>query len=118
MVNDIAERSKLYWTFRRKDRPCADQSHGWGHNSQWRTQLRRDYQSVPGFHYNIDAEESLNAATGTVDGIGVVAMVELVRNRCVIRTAVDDADLYPYRYSYTEAAEPGAAAGGPKAGRG
>jgi hypothetical protein len=95
VVKDVAERSKLYWTFRRKDRPYADQSHGWGSKSQWRTQLRRDYRSPRGFHYNVDAEESLDAATGSVDEIDVPAMIELVRNRCMIRTAVDDSDLYP-----------------------
>jgi hypothetical protein len=109
IVKEVAERSKLYWTFRRKDRPYGDQSHGWGSNSQWRTRLRRDYQSPPGFHYNIDAEESLNAATGRVDGLEVPTMVELVRHRCMVQTAVDDSDLYPYRYSYTEPAEPSAA---------
>lgn len=102
VVKEVVERSKLYWTFRRKDRPYEDLSHGWGSNSQWRTQLRRDYQSPPGFHFNIDAKESLNAATDTVDGIAVAAMVELVRNRCMIRSAVEDSDLCPYRYSYTE----------------
>lgn len=105
VVKGVAEQSKLYWTFRRKDRPYEDQSHGWGSNSQWRTRLRRDYLSLPGFHYNVDAEESLNAATGTVDGLDVPVMVELIRNRCMLRTAVDNSDLYPYRYSYTETAE-------------
>jgi hypothetical protein len=104
VVKDIAERSKLYWTFRRKDRPYADQSHGWGSNSQWATSLRRDYQSPTGYHYNVDAEESLNARTGTVRGVDVAVMIELLRNRCLIRTAVDDSDLYPYRYAYTESA--------------
>jgi hypothetical protein len=112
VVKYVAERSTLYWTFRRKDRPCADQSHGWGSNSQWRTRLRRDYQSLAGFQYNIDAKESLNLATGTVDGLDLPVMVELVRNRCMIRTALDDSDLYPYQYSYSEAAGPVAPAHG------
>jgi hypothetical protein len=99
----IAESSKLYWTFRRKDRPCEDQSRGWGSNSQWRTRLRRDYQSASGFHYNVDGEESLDIAIGNVDGIEIPAMIELVRNRCMIRMAIDDCDLYPYRYLHTEA---------------
>jgi hypothetical protein len=102
VAKEIAERSKLYWTFRRKDRPCDDQSHGWGGNSQWRTRLRRDYQSPTGFHYNVDATESLNVANETVHGIDVSAMIELVRNRCMIKAAIDDSDLYPYCYGYTE----------------
>ena len=103
VVKGVAERSKLYWTYRRKDRPCADQSEGWGSNSGWRTCLRRDYQSPAGFRYNVDGQESLNAATGTINGVDVSTMIELVRNRCLIRAAIDDSDLYPYRYTYTEA---------------
>jgi hypothetical protein len=109
VVKDIAERSKLYWTIRRKDRPCGDQSHGWGSNSQWRTRLRRDYRSSTGFHYNIDANESLLGATGAVGGVDASVMVELVRHRCLVRTAVDDTDLYPYCYTYSEDAERSAA---------
>jgi hypothetical protein len=102
IVKAIAEQSTLYWTYQRKDRRCNDLSHGWGHNSQWRTDLRRDYQSPNGFHYNIDADEALNAATNFDEDISVDAMIELVRNRCMIRTSVDDSDLFPYRYSYVE----------------
>lgn len=102
VVKEVAERSTLYWTFRRRDRPCQDPSHGWGGNSQWRTRLRRDYQSPSGFHYNVDGDESLNAVAGGTRGVPVEAMIELVRHRCMIRTALDDHDLYPYPYSYTE----------------
>jgi hypothetical protein len=103
IVKDIAETSKLYWTYRRKDRPCADESHGWGSNSQWRTRFRRDYMLPDGFYYNVDGVESLNRATATVDGIDQAAMIELVRHRAMIRIAIDDSDLYPYLYSYFEA---------------
>jgi len=50
----------------------------------------------------VDGQESLNTATGNVDGIDVATMIELVCNRCLIRTAIDDSDLYPYRYTYAE----------------
>jgi hypothetical protein len=106
VVKDVAERSKLYWTFRRKDRPYADLSHGWGSNSQWRTALRRDYQSPAAFLYNVGAKYSLNTARetndGITDGIDISTMIELVRNRCLIRSAIDDSDLCPYRWTYTE----------------
>ena len=104
VVKEIAERSKLYWTFRRKDRPCEDHSHGWGGRSQWRTALRRDYLSPTAFHYNVDAEQSL-AAVGddAIDDLSLEAMRELVRHRCLVRTAADDSDLVPYRYSDIEA---------------
>ena|GEM_PF-4381875 len=29
-------------------------------------------------------------------------MIELVRNRCLIRSVIDDSDLYPYPWTYTE----------------
>jgi hypothetical protein len=105
VVKDVAEGSKLYWTYRRKDRPYNDLSHGWGSNSQWRTRLRRDYQGPGVFYYNVDGEVSLNglADDADVDGLGLGAMRELVRHRCMVRTRVDDGDLFPYRYSYVEA---------------
>jgi hypothetical protein len=102
VVKGIAEHSRLYWTYRRKDRPCWDLSHGWGRNSQWRTQLRRDYQSPSGFHYNIDAKQSLNDAGNTIDGMDTGAMIELVRHRGLVRSSLDDSDLFPYLYSFFE----------------
>ena len=104
----VAEGSTLFWAHRRKNRPYDDPSHGWGSNSQWRTRLRRVYRTPAGFEYNADAPESLTGATGTVDGFDAAAMIEVVRHRCRIR-ATADADLYPYRYSFTEAAEPSGA---------
>lgn len=106
VVKAIAERSRLYWTFRRRDRPCADESHGWGHNSSWRTMLRRDYRSVHGFHYNVDGKRFLDNDTGKVDGLDAATWIELVRHRGLVRSVADDSDLYPYPWSYTEAAEP------------
>ena len=29
-------------------------------------------------------------------------MIELVRNRCMVRTPVDDSDLFPYVFSYVK----------------
>lgn len=103
VVKEIAERSQLYWTFRRRDRPCSDLSHGWGHNSQWRTALRRDYRSAQGFHYNVDGERTLDASTGKVDDLDAATLIELVRHRGLVRSAADDSDLFPYAWSYTEA---------------
>ncbi|MCT9079220.1 hypothetical protein [Streptomyces fulvoviolaceus] len=57
----VADRSPLYWTFRRPHRPTVDLSHGWGHNSQWRTDFRLDYRTPAG--------DRLNAAeNGAIDG--------------------------------------------------
>jgi hypothetical protein len=99
VVKEIAQHSKLYWTFRRKDRPYNDLSHGWGNRSQWRTQFRRDYRAPHAFHYNVDATEPLDTAADPVDDLPLPAMRELLRHRCLIRTAVDDSELFPYLYS-------------------
>jgi len=106
VVKDIAESSKLYWTFRRKDRPCDDRSHGWGTNSQWRTAHRRDYRTARRYHFNVDGRHSLNDLDCVVDDVPMDTMIELVRNRCLVRTCADDSDLYPYEYTYAEDAEP------------
>ncbi len=43
MKADTASHSTLYWAWWRRNRPAADLSHGWGGNSQWGTDARRDY---------------------------------------------------------------------------
>lgn len=99
----IAESSTLYWTYRRKDRPYRDLSQGWGHNSQWRTEFRRDFHRSKKFHFNVDGNQSLNAHSTPVEDMPRTAMVELVRNRGMIYTDVgDDSDLFPYDYTYLE----------------
>lgn len=98
----VAESSRLHWTYRRKDRPYGDQSHGWGSNSQWRTRLRRDYRTAAGYHFNVDARSSLNNCRGVVDDLPVSVWIELVRHRSLVKSTVDDSDLYPYPFSYFE----------------
>jgi len=51
---DAAARSCLYWTWWRRNRIARDRSHGWGHNSQWNTEFRRDYLVGDELHYNVD----------------------------------------------------------------
>ncbi len=102
----IVERSTLYWTYRRTDRPCNDLSHGWGHNSQWRTSHRRDYLSRNRFFYNVDGRVSLNDTDAVTDDLPKSTCIELVRNRCMLTTSIDDTDLWPYDYFYEEIAEP------------
>ena len=104
VVKKIAESSQLYWTYRRKDRPHNDLSHGWGTNSQWRTAHRRDYRSADRYHFNVDGRQSLNDPNCAVDDLPMDTMIELVRNRCMIRTRIDDSVLFPYDYTYTEKA--------------
>ncbi|MEU8975488.1 hypothetical protein AB0D11_40820 [Streptomyces monashensis] len=49
----VADRSPLYWTFRRRHRPTVDLSQGWGSNSQWRTDFRLDYRTPAGDRLNV-----------------------------------------------------------------
>ncbi|MGD1897751.1 MAG: hypothetical protein ACFB16_12460 [Phormidesmis sp.] len=102
IIKEIAESSTLYWTYRRKDRPYNDQSHGGGQNSQWRTAHRRDYRTKGRYHFNVDGHHSLNDSTVSISDMSRSSMIELVRNRSMVTTQIDDSDLYPYPYSYAE----------------
>jgi hypothetical protein len=93
-----AARSCLYWTWWRRNRVARDLSHGWGHNSQWRTDFRRDYLADDHLHYNVDAtgderDSELNAAD----------RLELLRHRTGLR---DDfgTDQWPYHETFVEPA--------------
>ncbi|MQS11668.1 hypothetical protein F7Q99_05030 [Streptomyces kaniharaensis] len=115
----IADASPLYWTFRRRNRPTVDRSHGWGSNSQWRTELRLDYRTATGDHLNV-------AGDGAIDGrpdlhpdhpenlgpderlLTPTERRELLRHRSLLRTpeAADalaasgpwEKDLYPWEW--------------------
>jgi len=50
----VASRSPLYWSWWRRNRRPVDLSHGWGSNSQWGTDFRRDYVVGDELHYNVD----------------------------------------------------------------
>lgn len=102
VVKDVAETSMLYRTFRRRDRRCNDLSHCWGHNSQWRTRHRRDYYSDGRYHFNIDGRDPLNGMIDDVEGVPADTLIELVRNRGLIRSWADDSDLWPYDHYYQE----------------
>ncbi|TKK79000.1 hypothetical protein FDA94_36395 [Herbidospora galbida] len=91
LVAGVADRSALYWTHRRRDRPARDLSHGWGHNSQWRTGARRDYLVDDRFHYNVDGTERPAGR----------AEIEVVRHRCSTVTDLGD-DLFPYDDHHVE----------------
>jgi hypothetical protein len=96
---DVAESSALYWAFRRKNRPYQDLSHGWGSNSQWRTRFRRDYRIGQQFHYNVDGTHELATSVPEAedrDGLTQEERIELLTNRCFIRTVKPHGDLWPY----------------------
>jgi hypothetical protein len=99
VVKDIAEKSTLYFAYRRHHRKTNDLSMGWGSNSQWRTSLRRDYQSGNRWIYNADGKNLLNAPTileKDRDGLTHEERVELCKYRCFIVTSKQDQDLWPF----------------------
>jgi len=89
---DIAERSTLYWAWRRGHRPVQDLSRGWGSNSQWRTKFRRDYLVDGVARYNVDATSSQRGD----EDLSEAEAAELIRHRCFIRCDRPDDDLWPY----------------------
>lgn len=92
---DLAEHSHLYWAFLRNNRPAVDASHGWGHNSQWTTDFRRDYVDDVAYYYNVDGTIDIHdESTGTPGEpndhgdphLTLPMRIELLTHRCFIRT--------------------------------
>jgi hypothetical protein len=95
----LGESSTLYWTYRRKNRRCLDLSHGWGSNSQWGTDFRRDYRIDDEFYYNVDGKIDLNTPIADSEERDVFSRevrIELLVNRCFIRTTPPEYDLWPF----------------------
>lgn len=104
IVKRTAETSRLYWAYARRNRPTYDDSHGWGHNSQWTTDFRRDYVTAEAYEYNVDADNPLVDADGQLNsyvasqGLVIQEAIEVLRNRCFISkrsvsASSDDLDL-------------------------
>ena len=126
MDKDVAENSPLCFTYWRLHRETRDLSHGWGHNSQWRTRFRRDYVSERCYHYNVDgrhtlgdssekpptaAEAQASRAENNLDDLTTEERIELLVNRCFVRCGKDARDAWPYDDRYTVAREREATAG-------
>jgi hypothetical protein len=97
----IAVHSTLYWAYRRAHRPTGDPSHGWGHNSQWRTAFRRDVFAGSQLHFNIDGtrdprEPDVAAGPDTPE-LTVDERIELITYRSFVRTAKPHDDLWPFK---------------------
>jgi hypothetical protein len=113
---EIAENSNLYFTFWRARRKTSDLSRGWGHNSQWRTNFYRNYRDGDGFHYNVDGmyrldetySESLpeDDRAHLEDGLSLDERIELLTNRCFVRSRKDGEDYWPYYDKYDEPTTP------------
>lgn len=96
----VAETSTLYFTHRRLSRPTEDLSMGWGHNSQWRTDFRRDYEVDGNLLFNVDGKRDLLSPPETTepdaDGLTIEDRIELCMNRCFIKPEKPHADLWVY----------------------
>lgn len=94
-LRGVADRSPLYAGFLRRHRPTIDESLGWGHNSQWNTDFRRDYRTEDAVHLNIDgfgdiAADLIESPDGEVLDLDDELLLtlderrELIRNRCLL----------------------------------
>ncbi|MFJ9691751.1 hypothetical protein [Kitasatospora sp. NPDC101183] len=97
----IADRSALYWTHRRADRPTHDLSHGWGNNSQWSTDLRLDYRTAEGDRLNVAGEHPIDGDPALPQEhphnlgpderrLTPAERRELLRHRCLLRVPADE----------------------------
>ena len=100
--------SKIYWAFRRKNRAYHDLSHGWGHNSQWRTEFRFDVETEDSFIYNLYGDKNLLELNEDLEAeldeqnLSLEEAIELTKNRHFICVEKDDEDLFPYCFKYVE----------------
>lgn len=105
----LAEKSDMYFTNHRNNRLCHDLSHGWGHNSRWRTDFVRSYETASEWKFNVDAEINLANVEDYEQHyqqyneelpVLVSAAKELLVNRCFIhKNSIPQeiqSDLFPY----------------------
>ncbi len=99
MNPEVAARSCLYWAWWRRNRVTQDLSVGWGHNSQWRTNFRRDFFLGDRLCYNVDRAGSSDFPSE--DELSEAEGFELLRHRhCLLRDVGNDC--WPYDTTYTE----------------
>jgi hypothetical protein len=101
---ELAVESRLYFAYDRLHRPTEDRSHSWGHNSQWRTEVRRDYALSDAFFYNVDGKWSIAEGlrpTYLATDLPAETRIELLRHRSLVVSAEHE-DLYPYDDRYVE----------------
>jgi hypothetical protein len=107
ILKDVAEGSTLYWAYRRKSRPYRDLSQGWGSNSQWRTEFRRDYTNGRDFVYNADGTlddrlpDPRTRPNSAHEDLSPDERVELLINRCFVHTPEPRNNLFPYNDTLT-----------------
>jgi hypothetical protein len=96
----VAARSPMYWAWWRRNRVAVDESRGWGPNSQWRTDFRRDYYVDGQAYYNVDA--AFRAPRHVPAELSVTAQRDLLRYRCGTLTDPGP-DLWMWDVSHAEA---------------
>lgn len=112
----IAATSTLYDVYRRANRRTQDLSLGWGSNSQWSTDFRRDYVYGDYFLFNVDGEPTFNQppflqnvdennlpqrqffASDKGDNADLTPdeREELLIHRSFVKCTKDDTDLWPH----------------------
>jgi hypothetical protein len=110
ITKEVAVHSTLYFTFVRSHRPTSDLSHGWGHNSQWSTLVRRDYEDEEAWYYNVDGAYDLTQESRMIEdderevteGLTRAERIELLVNRCFIRTEKAHRQPWPFEDRYVE----------------
>lgn len=96
----VAGRSPMYWAWWRRNRVAVDESRGWGPNSQWRTDFRRDYYVDGEAYYNVDA--AFRAPRHVPAELSVIEQRDLLRYRCG-RVTDPGPDLWMWDVSHAEA---------------
>lgn len=108
LTKGIADRSCLYWTYRRKYRTANDLSHGWGSNSQWSTDFRRDFDLSDRYAYNVDGGSKIVDLREPVpelevmDDMNILERISLLKHRCITNIVRADDDAYWPYYDYYE----------------
>ncbi|MEV6967769.1 hypothetical protein AB0M47_21940 [Hamadaea sp. NPDC051192] len=104
----IATKSCLYWAWWRRHRLARDLSHGWGSNSQWGTDFRRDYLVGDELHYNVDLRLNPQMSrTADVSDLSPEDRRELLRWRHSRTIDLGD-DEWPYYDWFVEPRRPAA----------
>jgi hypothetical protein len=91
-------RSRVYFAYARRNRRTHDPSEGWGSNSQWRTNFRRDYLLDGVRYYNVDGKPKRKPDEDLTEG----NRMEMLRYRSFVRCEKEDIDRWPYYDSLIE----------------
>ncbi len=104
ILEGVADKSTLHFTNERTGRPTNDLSHGWGYNSQWRTDFHRNYRSGGFAFYNVDGtldlgspEAPLTGPNQTPEELTLAQARELVMHRGFVLTPLLG-DQWPYHW--------------------